>query len=288
MDGGEVVDDEGADEEMFVDETPPIDETDPLDVDVVPEGVEDVAVAAADQTGDAIGEVEDSEIEQGGVESWADVMTKGHDETDPAADPAQVEPPAEEDVGERPEFETNVEPFPGTEHEVHEAMPEIAEPDLDWVADDDDRTEVESWADVVDDDESAAAPAADESGPSAAETAVEPADVEEPIIPESLAQFDQPTSDDVDKEPVDVAPNDVPLPTVTLARLAIEQEDLKLAEATLAGVLDRNPADAEALRLLEEVRGGSAPAAGHATAAKVAALRGWLDTIRLASERQSS
>jgi len=97
---------------------------------------------------------------------------------------------------------------------------------------------------------------------------------------------------------------EVPLPTLTLARLAYEQGDLRLAERTLLGVLERQPSSEEARSLLERIRGqGASPAAPEAeeeapaaaavgqgvspAVAKVAALRAWADAIRLAAEQRS-
>jgi tetratricopeptide (TPR) repeat protein len=90
-------------------------------------------------------------------------------------------------------------------------------------------------------------------------------------------------------EPVE----EIPLPTLTLARLAYAQGDLVLAERTLLGVLRRQPDSGDARSLLEQVRrelGGEgeavAPAAPFDLAtAKVAALRGWMEAIRLAAEQ---
>ena len=81
---------------------------------------------------------------------------------------------------------------------------------------------------------------------------------------------------------------------MTLARLAIEQGDLDLAENTLRGVLASEPENEEATKALESiqmVRYGAPVAADrgedHAKA-KVEKLRRWLDTVRLASERLDS
>jgi hypothetical protein len=80
----------------------------------------------------------------------------------------------------------------------------------------------------------------------------------------------------------------LPLPTMTLARLAIQQGDIDLAEATLVSLLERDPDHPEAGDMLVEVRrslsGGPDPTL---TAAKVAALEGWLVTVRRAAERQA-
>jgi hypothetical protein len=78
---------------------------------------------------------------------------------------------------------------------------------------------------------------------------------------------------------------------MTLARLALDQADLELAEKTLRGVLERDPSNAEASRLLAGLSGG----AGFDVAtiqtdektvdARARALQRWLEAVRLASER---
>lgn len=83
---------------------------------------------------------------------------------------------------------------------------------------------------------------------------------------------------------------EIPLPTYTLARLAYDQGDLQLAERTLLGLLRRQPDSDEARELLDRVRAelrgpGEAVEAYDLSAAKVAALRGWMEAIRLASEQ---
>lgn len=86
-------------------------------------------------------------------------------------------------------------------------------------------------------------------------------------------------------------PEELPLPTMTLARLALDQGDLELTEKTLRGVLARNPGHSEASSLLATLTGGAAegapppPAADEPGTARVQALRRWLDAVRLASER---
>jgi hypothetical protein len=77
---------------------------------------------------------------------------------------------------------------------------------------------------------------------------------------------------------------------MTLARLAIDQGDLDLAERTLRGVLEREPGHAEAAELLETMIAGppeadSAAAPTNPSDAKAEALQRWLDAVRLASER---
>ena len=81
-------------------------------------------------------------------------------------------------------------------------------------------------------------------------------------------------------------PDAGPLPTLTLARLAAHQGAYDLAATTLERLLEREPGNAEAAEFLDRLRAGEPiPGRRGSTAAKVAALRAWLDTIRLASER---
>ncbi|MBD3857582.1 MAG: hypothetical protein IFK92_13885 [Acidobacteria bacterium] len=77
---------------------------------------------------------------------------------------------------------------------------------------------------------------------------------------------------------------------MTLARLAIDQGDLDLAERTLRGVIEREPGHSEAAELLETLVAGPPEADSTAepkdpSATKVEALQRWLDAVRLASER---
>ena len=91
----------------------------------------------------------------------------------------------------------------------------------------------------------------------------------------------------------DSEPEDLPLPTTTLARLAIEQGDHDLAEKTLRSVLEADPENHDAARLLESLI-EAAPQAddGHRAEdradVRVYALQEWLETVRLASERLDS
>jgi len=87
---------------------------------------------------------------------------------------------------------------------------------------------------------------------------------------------------------------EIPLPTLTLARLAIEQGDFELAEKTLHGVLASEPENEEATQLLESFLTAPSVAADVAEGGqdlanmKVRKLRRWLDAVRLASERLDS
>jgi hypothetical protein len=83
----------------------------------------------------------------------------------------------------------------------------------------------------------------------------------------------------------------VPLPTMTLARLALDQDDRQLAMATLESLIERNPGNTEAVAMLEELSAREATVANERLRAvratsKIAALQGWLDAVRLAAERR--
>ncbi len=114
------------------------------------------------------------------------------------------------------------------------------------------------------------------------------AEVESAIEPEPEPEpdFDFDLLDDVG-----FLSDELPLPTMTLARLALDQGDLELAEKTLRGVLDRDPDHAEATRLLAGLTagaGGDIPggeAVDETGDARARALRRWLEAVRLASER---
>ncbi len=82
----------------------------------------------------------------------------------------------------------------------------------------------------------------------------------------------------------------IPLPTMTLAQLAIDQGDLDLAERTLRGVIEREPGHSEAAELLATLVAGPPEADStdeikDTSDPKVEALQRWLDAVRLASER---
>lgn len=84
---------------------------------------------------------------------------------------------------------------------------------------------------------------------------------------------------------------ELPLPTMTLARLALQQGDRELAQHTLVGVLERDPGHDEARSMLVSLRAAAAEPVVTArvaadAGARAAALQGWLDTIRLAAENR--
>lgn len=93
--------------------------------------------------------------------------------------------------------------------------------------------------------------------------------------------------------------HELPLPTVTLARLALEQDDRPLAEETLQAVLERDPSNREAAELLEHLSEevipeipepfSSGPSVSQADllTAKAERLKGWMEDIRTAAERRA-
>jgi tetratricopeptide (TPR) repeat protein len=111
-----------------------------------------------------------------------------------------------------------------------------------------------------------------------------PEEEEPPLQVEADGPVDDPQPDlsaDEDEE-------EVPLPTMTLARLAIDQGDHELAEKTLGGLLARDPENFEAAELLESLTSTAVDHQAHPvdpTDHRVRALQGWLDRVRLASER---
>lgn len=87
------------------------------------------------------------------------------------------------------------------------------------------------------------------------------------------------------------------LPTVTLARLALEQDDQPLAEETLKAILERDPGNREASDLLESLRDQvipesaeplslePSPSPADLLSAKASRLKDWMENIRTATER---
>jgi len=83
----------------------------------------------------------------------------------------------------------------------------------------------------------------------------------------------------------------VPLPTMTLAKLALQQDDRPLAMATLESLIERDPTNTEAIVMLDELSAREETSANEKLRAmqattKIAALQGWLDAVRLAAERR--
>ncbi len=84
------------------------------------------------------------------------------------------------------------------------------------------------------------------------------------------------------------AAGELPLPTVTLARLALEQGDLDLARETARAVLERDPDSEAAAALLEEIGRARTPAAPAPAEARIRRLERWLAGIRRAAEMRST
>jgi tetratricopeptide (TPR) repeat protein len=107
-----------------------------------------------------------------------------------------------------------------------------------------------------------------------------------------------------EQDAAELAPPDeqetLPMHTVTLARLAVDQGDIALARETLEGLLVRDPDNAEAQELLSAL---DAPAvddevpadaelpapitSGQALAAKTQTLKAWMEAVRLAADRRA-
>ena len=135
-------------------------------------------------------------------------------------------------------------------------------------------------------------PAVESVAASDLESGTAPLSVPEIVTPEEdEVQFDLDLQEDAE---VDVRSEELPLPTMTLARLALDQGDLELAEQTLRGVLERDPNHSEANELLVGLGAGTGvdapdgPVADKTGDARARALRRWLDAVRLASERLKS
>jgi len=131
--------------------------------------------------------------------------------------------------------------------------------------------------------------AAEIDGPSALESgsvAISAPANESPVDAGDDVDFD--LSDDAE---IEVRSEELPLPTMTLAQLALDQGDLDLAEKTLWGVLERDPTNVEANQLLEDLTAGTGVGEANGWAdegrvdARARALQRWLEAVRLASER---
>lgn len=84
----------------------------------------------------------------------------------------------------------------------------------------------------------------------------------------------------------DATVGEIPLPTATLARLALEQGDLSLAERTARAVLERNPDSGAAQEVLETVarrRSEATGTPGGRAHRKIEILENWLGRLRRAA-----
>ena len=185
----------------------------------------------------------------------------------PEPEPEPIfEPESDEDDGSDDEYEReNDDEYPDEHEHEHEDDHEHGD-------DDEYEDEVEDKAEDEDEQEPTPEP--------------EPtSEVEPEPLPESWPDPESDVQPELEKDA-----DGVPLPTMTLARLAIDQGDLDLAERTLRGVIERVPGHSEAAELLETLVAG--PPEANSTAepkdpsvTKVEALQRWLDAVRLASER---
>jgi hypothetical protein len=236
-------------------------------------------------------------------ESWADVATEVAAVPEP--EPGElnesmpaIEPIAAADLAELFEGAEGVAPQAETLDEIFERTPP---PGLEDAAALVARVEVtplpeappeeleelapESWADLAaelgaEPDFVAAA------APEEAATSAEPAPLE--LVGETAIEPLPPLAH---KPPPVREADEGPLPTLTLARLAAHQGAWGLAVTTLQRLLEREPGNLEASSYLAELQGETSSPEGAirgSAPAKVAALRAWLDTVRLGSERHGA
>ena len=238
---------------------------------------------------------EDGEEDEGGDDSPFEVADDATDESGAYAEPP---PLTEDDVAsivegdeslETAEMETVADGGQDLETETAEIAegpvtePE-QEPDSEPFSEPEAGKEDESdAADGSDDEREYEDESADEQ-----ETVLEeepPREAEPEPLPESWPDPEPDVQPELEKDE-----DGIPLPTMTLARLAIDQGDLDLAERTLRGVIERDPENSEAAELLETLVAGppeedsSAEPQGFSDP-RVGALQRWLDAVRLASER---
>ena len=120
---------------------------------------------------------------------------------------------------------------------------------------------------------------------------------EQPVSDEARDDFQEAIGDDLPGDDIEITDrrheleHGVPLPTMTLAKLALQQDDRPLAMATLESLIERDPTNTEAIAMLDELSAREATSANEKLRAmqattKIAALQGWLDAVRLAAERR--
>lgn len=225
---------------------------------------------------------------------------------------AEMFPPSSEaEAPTEAPIEISIEPEPAP---TFESVTEIEIDEVIETQGGDDEVSESDIAFAIDDDLAAATPPpgaiqsetvfAEEDEPdtgvNAAIEMVADSDVESDTVPLSVPEpesdaavdsevhFEFDLQDDVE---VDVRSEELPLPTMTLARLALDQGDLELAEQTLRGVLERDPNSTEANELLAGLRAGAGVDTPESQGtdepgdSRAQALRRWLDAVRLASER---
>ena len=118
-------------------------------------------------------------------------------------------------------------------------------------------------------------------------------------VPEPVAELIPEPEPEFVPEPIPEYSQELPLPTVTLARLAQDQGDRPLALETLKAVLDLDPENREAGEMLELLSRDPSPEISQSPspeisispadllAAKSARLKGWMEDIRSATERRA-
>ncbi len=130
--------------------------------------------------------------------------------------------------------------------------------------------------------------------------APEPAAEQGPeIVPVAEIEIELVATPEGEPESIPDASHGQPLPTVTLARLALAQDDTLLALATLRDVLEVDPENWEAAELLKQLDEEVPPVkpepltseasipSTDLLVAKTARLKGWMEGIRTATERRA-
>ena len=125
----------------------------------------------------------------------------------------------------------------------------------------------------------------------------QPREDEQPVSDKARGDFQEAIGDDLSGDDIEITDrrfeleHGVPLPTMTLAKLALGQDDRPLAMATLESLIERDPTNTEAIAMLDELSAREETFANERLRAvqattKIAALQGWLDAVRLAAERR--
>jgi Flp pilus assembly protein TadD len=284
---------EPVEEEAEVEPEPfdPYSEPPPLTDDDVSPIVEPEAQVEGAQSADSVGDEEDMTAEVAKAPEDGFVAPEPELESEPEADSepdTDIESEPEPEIQRENDLESEPEPESDLQAE-DEPWPEI-EPEPDTAPDTDIEPALEPEPEI--EPEMEFEPETD----SEPDTEIEPDSV--PVsVPEPESEPDVAPEMDIEPEP-EIEPDPefgeeaqgVPLPTMTLARLAIDQGDLDLAERTLREVLEREPGHADASELLESLLAG--PPEEHPDSReqkpvdpRAEALRRWLDAVRLASER---
>jgi tetratricopeptide (TPR) repeat protein len=239
--------------------------------DVAAEAWTDPAAAAPlDESAEADDADEDSAADEGDVEEF---RPEPADDEPPLDAPMEREPEPQDAEDTAPEPVQTFEPIEVTHPDVEHERAAAAEAEAAARAEEEARLQAEA-EEAARAEAEAAAKAEEEAAAEAEEAAHAPSD-----------------EDDVAADRRHELSHGVPLPTMTLANLALEQGDRPLAMATLESLIERDPSHATAIDLLDRLRGEERAVADEKlravrATAKIAALQGWLDAVRLAAERR--